>query len=444
MSNVFSYLNFIRLSNISRWDVKRLCMAKQYTGDSWVYLKDILSEYKKAIPKEKLLKDRIQIIAKINFAGELFLRSLDEISTFKSTLFEIPENCFIYSKINVRHGCSYYNKTGKTIAGTSEYPVFKINEKLVDGEYLHKILRTDYIKKYLSSKTTGFSKTRVQVDEFLNMQIPLPPIEKQREFVKIDNAKFRLAEEQTQQVKKLEDEIELLWINQLGLEFANNDQIKDDKIFLNLISLSQLSRWDIYNNTKDVRSYKYKFSQLKDFIVGKPLYGAGEKGVKLKSDTRYIRITDINEDGTLNDDFVSAQKVDEKYILEENDFLIARSGNTVGKTFLYKRIHGRCMYAGYLIRFRLNLEKIIPEYLLYYTKSKAYKVWISSNQRANAQPNINSEEFLNSPVLIPDLAEQKYVVRQIEEIRQQILNLKYKAEAIKIEARQQFEKELFG
>ena len=93
MSNVFSYLNFIRLSNVSRWDVKRLCMAKQYTGDNWISLKDILTVYKKTISKEKLLKDKIQIISKINFAGELFLRNLDEISTFKSTLFEIPDNC---------------------------------------------------------------------------------------------------------------------------------------------------------------------------------------------------------------------------------------------------------------------------------------------------------------------------------------------------------------
>ena len=192
-----------------------------------------------------------------------------------------------------------------------------------------------------------------------------------------------------------------------------------------------------------VNSAKYKFAKLQDVVIGKPLYGAGEKGIKIKSDTRYIRITDINEDGTLNDDFVSVQKVDEKYILRENDFLIARSGNTVGKTFLYKREHGKCIYAGYLIKFKLNLEKVIPEYLLYYTKSKAYKTWISSNQRANAQPNINSEEFLNSPVIIPELSEQKNIIGQIGEIKREIQHLKDKDKNIIRVAHQQFEKELF-
>ena len=53
----------------------------------------------------------------------------------------------------------------------------------VVGQYLQKILRTNYIKKYLSSKTTGFSKTRVQIEEFLNTKIPLPSLSKQREIV---------------------------------------------------------------------------------------------------------------------------------------------------------------------------------------------------------------------------------------------------------------------
>lgn len=65
-----------------------------------------------------------------------------------------------------------------------------------------------------------------------------------------------------------------------------------------------------------------KYSKLKfgDIILGKPTYGANVKGVKKKSDTRYIRITDINENGTLNDDFVSPEFIEEKYLLKENDF----------------------------------------------------------------------------------------------------------------------------
>ena len=264
-----------------------------------------------------------------------------------------------------------------------------------------------------------------------------------KEIVEKYNVKIKLAEEQEQKIKILEKEIENLWTNTLGLEFVELNSKEAKTSFLNFAFLSQLTRWDIYNNTNDVKSIKYKFSKLKDIVIGKPLYGAGEKGVKNKSDVRYIRITDINEDGTLNDDFVSAEKVEERYILKENDFLIARSGNTVGKTFLYKNEYGKCLYAGYLIKFELDINKIIPEYLLYYTKSKAYKTWILSNQRANAQPNINSEEYLNSPIIIPGLAAQKDLVNKISKIKTTIKNLKTSSEQNIILAQQEFEKELF-
>lgn len=199
----------------------------------------------------------------------------------------------------------------------------------------------------------------------------------------------------------------------------------------------------VQNNCNSIISEKYKFSKLSDVVTEKPLYGAGEKGIKKRSDIRYIRITDINEDGTLNDDFVSAEKVDPKYLLEENDFLIARSGNTVGKTFLYKKEFGKCIYAGYLIKFKLNTKKIIPEYLLYYTKSNIYKQWIASNQRANAQPNINSNEFLNSLIIIPPIEEQNYIVNHLQKIKEKIISLKQQAEKNRISAQKEFEKELF-
>ena len=179
-------------------------------------------------------------------------------------------------------------------------------------------------------------------------------------------------------------------------------------------------------------------------MIGKPLYGANEKAVKIKSDVRYIRITDINEDGTLNDDVVSAKTVEGKYLLKENDFLIARSGNTVGKTFLYKEVFGKCIFAGYLVRYKLNCKKIIPEYLLYYTKSSLFKSWIQNNQRIFGQPNINGQEFLNADIIIPDIAKQQEIVKRINNLRSEISNRNLEIKAITSLAKKQFEEAVFG
>ena len=101
-----------------------------------------------------------------------------------------------------------------------------------------------------------------------------------------------------------------------------------------------------------ILKYKYLVTPLFNYLEVKPQYGAGEAGVpRVDSATpRYIRITDIDENGFLSTDLgVTANTVEAKYILNNNDILIARSGNTVGKSYIHKTniVHEKCFFAGY-------------------------------------------------------------------------------------------------
>lgn len=204
-----------------------------------------------------------------------------------------------------------------------------------------------------------------------------------------------------------------------------------------------IKRWDVYNGKSVYGSLCFPNIKLSQIVQSKPKYGAGFSSKEFDGKTRYIRITDINDDGSLNDEKVSANGYSDHYLLKDNDFLIARSGNTVGKTYLYKKEDGQSIYAGYLIKFELNTKKVVPEYLLYYTKSLTYKNWINGNMRVAAQPNINSQQYMDSPVILPPIDVQYAIVEHITKQKLKIKQLKQQAEKLRKESLVEFEKEIF-
>ncbi len=438
-SRAFSYLNFIHFSQLNKWYVS--CYINPHIIKSkykLVSLEKLMKPYKKLIKKNDYKGD-VPIIEKISFKdGKIHYRK--EFKTGMN-LYELKPKQLLVSKINFHQGALSI-ADGIITNCSTHYQPYEVDYSSVLSDYLVFVIRSNKFQQYLSYLRADGIKNEATYDFIKTLKIPLPTLEKQKEIVDRYNEKIKLAEEQEKEAQNLEQEIDQYICEILGIKIQN--QLEQNKIsYLNFTSLKKLSRWDVYNNKNQVLSTKYNFGKLKDIIIGKPLYGAGEKGINRKTDVRYIRITDINEDGSLNNDVISAENVDEKYLLKANDFLIARSGNTVGKTFLYKEKFGKCIYAGYLIKFTLNLQKIIPEYLLYYTKSTAYKSWINSNQRANAQPNINSNEYLNSPIIIPEIQIQQKLVETISLKKERIHNLKEISEQNRQLAQEEFEKELF-
>ena len=148
-------------------------------------------------------------------------------------------------------------------------------------------------------------------------------------------------------------------------------------------------------------------------ICEKPAYGATAAAQPYDPERpRYVRITDLTDDGRLReDDLRSADpKQAAGYELLHGDLLFARSGATVGKTYLHRNTDGPCVYAGYLIRFRPVIERVLPDYLELVTHSQRYRVWIASMLRAGAQPNINAGEYSSMPIQLPPLQEQREII----------------------------------
>ena len=160
---------------------------------------------------------------------------------------------------------------------------------------------------------------------------------------------------------------------------------------------------------------------LKDVSVIYGNYGLSVPSTEFNG-VRYLRITDITEWGDLNDEKVSAKLDEEKEqeLLEEGDILFARTGATVGKTLLYKEAFGKCLFAGYLIRYRLNKEMVLPDFMFYVTHSDKYYKWVLENQKAAAQPNISAKLYNEYVVSYPSLSEQQSIVATLDSLKSKV------------------------
>lgn len=157
--------------------------------------------------------------------------------------------------------------------------------------------------------------------------------------------------------------------------------------------------------------YKFKY------LLKTPMqYGANEAGITFdKTLPRYIRITDITSDGRLKQDnrLCIEDTVAKPYILQDGDLLFARSGGTVGKSFLYKQSYGNAAFAGYLIRAVVNRTIAVPEYVYYYTNSSIYDTWKNSIFIQSTIQNIGADRYSNMPIIVPNKHSQmKFAIKQ--------------------------------
>ena len=170
------------------------------------------------------------------------------------------------------------------------------------------------------------------------------------------------------------------------------------------------------------------FAKLNDLSIGgKGAYGIAASAVERKADLpTYLRITDIFDDGTLN--LSELKSVDapnsDKYILKPNDIVFARTGGSTGRNYFYDGSDGVFVYAGFLIKFSIDPEKVNPKYVKYYCRSKQYNDWVQSFNTGSTRGNINAQTFGNMEIPLLERKQQDYLVSILEPIDEKIKNNK--------------------
>ena len=158
---------------------------------------------------------------------------------------------------------------------------------------------------------------------------------------------------------------------------------------------------------------EFKTYKLEELTIGKGEYGIGASAVPFDSSKyMYLRITDINDDGTLNkQNLMSVDDINAcNYILQKNDIVFARTGNSTGRSYFYDGSDGVLVYAGFLIKFSIDDNKVNPRILKYYTHSKPYFDWVHSFDTGGTRGNINAKTYGTMPIILPSRKIQDKIV----------------------------------
>ncbi len=243
-------------------------------------------------------------------------------------------------------------------------------------------------------------------------------------FFKVENDGYGLgAQRRAFDKNDLPAALEAIRNYELGItnddEAASGDLVIRNSQFL-IVPKSKISANGDYNLNGEryreggERSSKFPWATLGDIALGKPQYGSGASKVNYNGAVRYIRITDLTDRGELKEtDPVSPSTIEEDCYLQQGDLLIARSGS-VGRAYLHQKKSGSFQYAGYLIRFRLDLAKAIPMYVFQITQSPHWDDWITQQSKTGTISNINAQEYSAFRFPLPPLDIQMEIVTEIE------------------------------
>ena len=300
---------------------------------------------------------------------------------------------------------------------------FISKHNLLDSRFLFYLLQG--MRRYILTFQTGGAQGGINVNDCQNLLIPHIPLEEQRIIaLYLDNKVSQIDAVIAEKEKIVEDlqSYRKSIISEAVTRGLNPDApMKDSGIeWIGMIP----EHWDC--------------AMLKYYLAQPLQYGANESAEFENRDwPRYIRITDIKETGELKDETFKSLPPNKAndYLLEEGDILFARSGATVGKTYIFEENYSAC-FAGYLIKAKCDKRKLLPRYLYYYTCTNQYDNWKNSIFVQATIQNIGADKYSTMPILVPStIKEQTMIVEQIEtkikNINLSITELKFQIEDLR-------------
>ena len=305
-------------------------------------------------------------------------------------------------------------------------------------EYLKLLMESELMKRQIKSNSDGTTVATLTMVRMVEYVFPLPPLPEQKRIIaKIEELlpyvdRYAAAYEKLEQFNAKFPEDMKASILQYAIQGKLVEQIPEEGTGEELYRQIQTEKQRLIKEGKIKKekplaeiaedeipfdtpeSWKWvRWGDLSFSIQ----YGYNSPA-KSSGRIKMVRISDI-QNGKVIWETVPFCDINEAeiqtYLLATNDILFARTGGTVGKSYIVKEIPEDAIYAGYLIRTKYS-DTLCPEYLYYFMQTQLYWTQLRNGTIATAQPNCNGQTLSKMILPLPPLAEQKRIVAKLEEI----------------------------
>ena len=282
--------------------------------------------------------------------------------------FLIPNNSIVIAMTGATVGKVAINKGQKLLLNQRVGKIEIKNTEKINNNYLFHLLKSEKFYHYCQSNAVGGAQGNISAEEISKFKIPLPSIEIQ---------------------------------NQIVEELDGYQKIID-------------GCRQVVENYKPNFIIKEKWENMKIKDIAKLIYGLGETALD-NGDFRFVRITDINQNGLLKESdkkYVNIKQEEKKYILQKEDVLVARTGATYGKCLFFESDEPS-VFAGYLIKLDFDKKKILPKYFWVFSQSENFSQQKNKLVVGGGQPQFNANTLGELVVPIPSIDEQKEIIKVV-------------------------------
>ena len=286
---------------------------------------------------------------------------------------------------------------GLSMPATLNAGVFNVeirNTSIVDERYLFQYLKAPFLMDYVDKKATGGTIKHLNQNILVDFPVVMP---KKTEQVSIGNFFQRIDTLITLHQRKYEKLVNIKK-SMLDKMFPQNGESVPEIRFKGFTD-----PWEQRKLGELSRSFEY---------------GLNAAAKEYDGQNKYLRITDIDDTSR---QFVSADITSpdanlaeaDNYRLSDGDVLFARTGASVGKTYLYKKSDGLVYFAGFLIRAKIK-ESVSAGFIFQNTLTRSYERYIAITSQRSGQPGVNAQEYAEYQLMLPELFEQEKIAKLLE------------------------------